>query len=144
MPVIAWMIVIYIASTDLLSAAHTSRFIGPFLRWFVPDISDATVRTVQVFVRKGGHLTEYAILAMLLCRALRAHFHRFVSIATIAFVVSAIYAAFDEFHQTFVSSRTGSPWDVVIDCTGAVIGVVIYRVAHSKMSSRKGPSGTTF
>ena len=117
------MIVIYIASTDLMSAAHTSRFIGPFLRWFMPDISDATVRTVQFFVRKAGHLTEYAILAVLLCRALQAHFHRFLSIATIALVASAIYAAFDEFHQSFVSSRTGSPWDVAIDCLGAAIGV---------------------
>ena len=130
------MVVIYIASTDLMSAAHTSRFIGPFLRWFIPDISDATIRTVQFFVRKAGHLTEYAILAVLLCRALRAHFHRFFSIATIAFVASAIYAAFDEFHQSFVSSRTGSPWDVAIDCLGAAIGLALCLLRSPKSGFR--------
>jgi hypothetical protein len=70
LPVLAWMIFIFVGSTDFLSAAHTSRFIGPFLRWFSPEISDATIGSIQLIVRKCGHLTEYAILAALLSRAL--------------------------------------------------------------------------
>src|ERR1043165_4687728 len=87
LPVLAWMIFIFVGSTDLLSAEHTSRFIGPFLRWFSPDISDATIGSIQLIVRKCGHLTEYAILAALLCRALRQ------STAWIAFLIAALYAA---------------------------------------------------
>jgi VanZ family protein len=122
LPVLAWMTFIFVGSTDLLSAEHTSRFIGPFLRWFAPDISGATVASIQLIVRKFGHLTEYAILAALLCRALRFSSQGWFG----AFGISAIYASLDEFHQSFVSSRTGTPWDVLIDCIGAIIGVVIY------------------
>jgi VanZ family protein len=128
--VLAWMIFIFVGSTDLLSAEHTSRFIGPFLRWLSPDISDAAIGSVQLFVRKCGHLTEYAILAALLCRALRP------SRPWIAFVIAALYAALDEFHQSFVTSRTGSPWDVVIDCLGALLGVLLFR-AVSRGRNRK-------
>jgi VanZ family protein len=118
LPVIAWMIFIFLGSTDLLSAEHTSRFIGPFLRWFAPDISDATIGSVQLFVRKCGHLTEYAILAALLYRALRR--------PAPAGLIAASYAALDEFHQSFVSSRTASGWDIVIDCLGAAAGLGLY------------------
>src|SRR5688500_10779108 len=71
LPVLLWMVFIFIGSTDLMSAEHTSRFIGPFLRWFAPDITDATIASIQLVVRKSAHLTEYAILAALLYRALR-------------------------------------------------------------------------
>jgi VanZ family protein len=131
LPVIAWMIFIFIGSTDLLSADHTSRFIGPFLRWFAPDIADATIASVQLFVRKCGHLTEYAILAALLWRALRAHHERVLGLA---FLIAALYAGLDEFHQSFVVSRTGSPWDVAIDCIGAFVGVAICRFFHNRKS----------
>jgi VanZ family protein len=126
LPVVAWMIFIFVGSTDLLSAEHTSRFIGPFLRWFAPDISEATVGSVQLVVRKCAHLTEYAILAALLCRALRQSHLRVERIFVVSFFVAAVYAALDEFHQSFVASRTGSPMDVLIDCAGALVGLATY------------------
>jgi VanZ family protein len=120
LPVLAWMIFIFVGSTDLLSAAHTSRFIGPFFRWFSPDMSDATISSIQLVVRKCGHLAEYAILAVLLCRAWRR------SAPWSAFVIATLYATLDEFHQSFVTARTGSPWDVVIDCLGAALGLLLF------------------
>ena len=128
------MIFIFIGSTDLLSAEHTSRYIGPFLRWFAPNISDATIASVQMVVRKCAHLGEYAILAALLYRALRQYRARMFAIA---FIIAALYAALDEFHQSFVATRTASPWDVLIDCVGAVIGLTIYQLAQSKIANRK-------
>jgi VanZ family protein len=139
-PVVAWMIFIFIGSTDLLSAEHTSRFIGPFLRWFAPDISDATIASVQLVVRKIGHLTEYAILAVLLCRALRHGPLRADRIFVVSFLIAAVYAALDEFHQSFVASRTGSPWDVAIDWVGAFAGLDLFRLFRdrkSKIENRK-------
>jgi VanZ family protein len=126
LPVLAWMIFIFIGSTDLLSAEHTSRFIGPFLRWFSPDISDATIASVQLVVRKFGHLTEYAVLAALLYRAFSRSRLRADRIFIISFLIAAAYAALDEFHQSFVPSRTGSPTDVLVDCAGALVGLVTY------------------
>ena len=126
LPVLLWMIFIFIGSTDLMSAEHTSRFIGPFLRWFAPDITEATIASVQLVVRKCAHLTEYAILAVLLYRAFRQSTARLWRAAAFAFLVAAVSASLDEFHQAFVASRTGSPWDVMIDCIGALIGLAIY------------------
>jgi VanZ family protein len=129
LPVILWMIFIFIGSTDLMSAEHTSRFIGPFLRWFAPDITEATIASVQLVVRKCAHLTEYAILAALFYRAFRLHREHVLGAA---FIFAGLYAALDEFHQSFVASRTGTPYDIMIDCAGAIIGLAIYRLINRK------------
>jgi VanZ family protein len=123
LPVLVWMFFIFVASTDWMSAERTSGFIGLFLRWFAPDIADATVASVQFVVRKCAHFTAYAVLSALLLRALRQHL---LAARTVAFGFAALYAVLDEFHQSFVPSRTGSPWDVLIDITGAILGLVIY------------------
>lgn len=138
LPVLLWMVFIFIGSIDLMSAEQTSRFIGPFLRWLAPDVSDATVASVQLVVRKCAHLAEYAILAALLYRALRQNIARLWRAASLAFVLAAIYAALDEFHQSFVASRTGSPWDVLLDCIGAVIGLAACQ-AFIRRTNRKSP-----
>ena len=124
------MLLIFIASTDLMSAQHTSRFIGPFLRWLIPDISLEGITAVQFAVRKAAHVTEYGILAFLLARAL----HRGTGAfgwrkGGIALAIAAGYAALDEYHQSFVASRTGSPRDVLIDASGAALGILVYRWA---------------
>jgi VanZ family protein len=127
MPVIAWMLVIFAGSSDVLSAEHTSRFLVPFLRWLDPTISVQAIVAIHFALRKTGHLTEYAILALLLWRALRRGFGA-VSKATVAIAVVLITASFavsDEFHQSFVPSRTASAHDVMIDCIGALVAVLL-------------------
>ncbi len=127
--VIAWMCLIFAGSTDLLSAAHTSRFIVPFLLWLDPHISFKTIMLVQLIVRKCGHLTEYAILASLLWRVLRHHWllvrRNFWRPAIVALITAMIFAATDEFHQSFFPSRTATVHDVVIDTVGAIVGLLI-------------------
>jgi VanZ family protein len=124
-PVVAWMLLIFLASGDLMSSEHTSRFIGPFLHWIDPNISEATVASIQLLVRKCAHLAGYAILAALLFRAFRKGRNLFARAAAFAFVAAALYAALDEFHQSFIPSRTGTPRDVMIDCIGAAIGLAL-------------------
>jgi len=128
MPAILWMALIFLGSTDILSAEHTSRFLVPFLRWIDPQISLAALNMIQVLIRKLGHLTEYAILAALLWPAFGRGitWHLKVSILfLVAWVACAIFAASDEFHQSFVPSRTASPSDVMIDICGALVGLAI-------------------
>ena len=128
MPAIVWMAVIFLGSTDMLSAAHTSRFLVPLLRWLDPQISLAALNAIQFGIRKLAHLTEYAILAMLLWRALRSGTGWQAKMSILVFltwIACAIFAASDEFHQSFVPSRTSSPIDVMIDVTGALIGLAI-------------------
>ena len=128
MPAIIWMALIFIGSTDVLSAEHTSRFLVPFLRWLDPQITWATLNAAETIIRKGGHVAEYAILAALLWRAVRggAVWKSKMSILfAIVWIACAIFAASDEFHQSFVPSRTSSFRDVMIDVCGALAGLTI-------------------
>ncbi len=98
-PVVAWAAVIFVLSS-------------------LPG-SSTELSTWEVVLRKLAHVTEYAILTALLCRALR----RVVP----AVVLAALYAVTDEVHQTFVDGRLGTPRDVAIDLLGVLIGVVGWR-----------------
>jgi VanZ family protein len=75
-------------------------------------------------LRKGAHMTEYAILAGLLVRATGSY--------AWAFGLAVAYAATDELHQTFVRGRHGSPIDLGIDAVGALVGLGVWRRAHAR------------
>lgn len=130
--VLLWMLVIFIGSTDVLSSQKTSRFIGPFLRWLVPEISPSAMQAVQFVVRKCGHITEYALLAVLLRKALHQSFDILppgnFRLDTAAFVIATAYAIGDELHQGLVATRYGSFIDVLIDALGATLGLVVVRM----------------
>ena len=127
-PVILWMSLIFFASTDAGSPKRTSRIIGPILRWIKPDISPETISNIQHVVRKGAHLFEYGVLASLawLARRFERKNWREWSWREFRVIVlfCAIYAATDELHQQFVSSRHASPLDVALDTTGAVAALL--------------------
>jgi len=134
-PVLAWMLLMFVGSTDILSAEHTSRFLIPFLHWLDPQISIGTIATIHVALRKFGHLSEYAILAALLWRGLRGSFNRASKtiLALGTFLLAAAFASSDEFHQSFVPSRTASVHDVMIDCIGALVAVLLCLVfSHAR------------
>ena len=138
--VAAWMGVIFFFSTDLFSGAETSRLIGPFLKWFVPEISAESIATVQLVVRKIAHLAEYAILSILSCRALAQRAApSLLPLAALgqAVLIAVAYAALDEWHQSWTDERFGSPLDVAIDSVGATVGAAFF----AWLSRRK--TGTT-
>jgi hypothetical protein len=126
-PVIVWLGIMFFGSTDMMSGEHTSRFLIPFLRWLKPDISWATILEIHLLVRKAAHVTEYAILTGLIFRALRDLVRRFWWRAALAFLPAFVFAAVDEYHQSFVPSRTSSVRDVLIDYAGAILGIFICR-----------------
>lgn len=127
----------FFASTDLMSAEHTSRFLIPFLRWLNPDISPSALAQAHFFLRKAAHVTEYAILAGLLFRALRGFIAGFWWRAAAALIPALLFAASDEFHQSHIASRTASFGDVLLDWSGALLGVVICGVLHRALTSRQ-------
>ena len=128
---------IFVGSTDLMSSEHTSRFLVPFLRWLMPHISDPRLLTIQLFVRKCAHVGEYAILAVLFFRALCQTKMSSFGAAGLAFALGAIYAMLDEFHQSFIFSRSASPYDVVIDLVGTATGLLIYRFLIRQISPNR-------
>ncbi|HET7511182.1 MAG TPA: VanZ family protein [Chthoniobacterales bacterium] len=135
-PVILWVAIMLVSSTQLMSAEQTSRFLTPFLRWLKPDMSWNTIAHIHLLVRKAAHLIEYAILAGLVFRALRGVAGGFWRRAAMAFVPALIFAAADEYHQSFVPSRTSSARDVFIDCAGALFGILICRAVHLALTWR--------
>ena len=129
LPVLVWMGVIFSASSDRMSFQHSSRIIGPFLHWLFPHLSDEAVHAVVIFVRKCAHLTEYAVLALLLWRALRRPAEPVPapwqwSKAGLVLALVALYAASDEIHQAFVPSREACVRDVLLDTTGAALALL--------------------
>lgn len=125
-----WAALIFAGSGNLLSEGRTSRLIGPVLRWFKPDLSEAAVRQLQGIIRKGGHVTEYAVLALLCLRAVTRNSClvppvRSWATAGSVLAICALYALSDEIHQSFVPSRHGSAIDVLIDILGAGSGLVL-------------------
>jgi VanZ family protein len=74
--------------------------------------------TWDLVLRKLAHVSEYALLGLLLARATRR--------PVVAVALAAGYAVTDEIHQTFVRGRHGAPLDVAIDTTGALVGVLLW------------------
>jgi VanZ family protein len=126
LPSIVWAGVISWASTDTFSASHTSLFILPLLHWLFPHASAETLDRLHFFIRKAAHFAEYFVFSLFLFRALRGE-HRGWQLrwAIAALAIAAGYSALDEFHQSFVPSRTASPWDSLIDTSGAAAAQVV-------------------
>lgn len=130
LPVLVWLVLIFGASGDKASFQHSSRIIAPLMHWLFPHISDQGAFYFVLAFRKCAHLTEYAILALLVWSARRKPVWndtrpwRWSEAAEgLWFVV--LYAATDEFHQTFVPSREGCLRDVLIDSCGAIAGLLL-------------------
>jgi len=126
LPAVAWAALIFLASTDTLSANHTSRIIFPLLHFLFPHTSLENIKRMHFFIRKSGHVSEYFVFSYFLMRGVRGKdrgWHLRWAIWAIA--IAAGYSALDEFHQSFVPTRTASPWDSLIDTTSAVAAQVI-------------------
>lgn len=120
LPAILWAGVISGLSTDTFSEQHTSVIVVPVLHWLLPHANAATIEALHGLIRKSAHFTEYFIFSILLAGALRGPEHGWKwRWAVWALVIAAGYAALDEFHQSFVPSRTASPWDALLDTAGA-------------------------
>ena len=123
---------ILLASSDALSAANS----GPWLQTLVTTILGHALpphqfNLLHFVLRKASHLTEYAILGALLFRALRADGQGWnVRWSAAAVAIAAAVASVDEWHQTFVPSRTGAFSDVILDTFGAALAQILIRVAQ--------------
>ncbi len=121
-PVALGISVIVIESTGSLGADHTT---GP-LRWLFQAIfgpvANARWETIHHLIRKSGHFIGYGLLGLAWLRAWWMSLPRsqFLQDTALAFVGTALTASADEFHQGLLPNRTGSPWDVALDCGGVL------------------------
>ena len=129
-PLILWAAFIFVASTRLMSASNTTTILRPVMLWLFPNISEATLNLIHFMIRKAGHFSEYAIFALLAARAFRTSSRELLRKrwfwASLSLVV--IYALGDEFHQSFVPSRTASIYDSMIDTFGGLTALALLTI----------------
>lgn len=120
-PVAVGIAIVFMESTPYFGSDRTSH---P-LRWLVQlvfgPLSDTTWDFLHHLMRKSGHFLGYGLLGLAWLRAWRMTLPgaRFLSQAGLALLGTALVAGWDEWHQSFLPNRTGSPWDVLLDCCGA-------------------------
>ena len=128
-PLVLWVLFISFASTSEFSAGNTSAILRPLLLWIFPNLSESRLAAVHFLSRKAGHFTEYAVLAFLTRRAFITSSHAFLRRYwfQLGLLLVVIYGLLDEFHQSFVPSRTASVYDSVIDIAGGLTVLLIFR-----------------
>jgi VanZ family protein len=139
LPPLIWMAVIFSASADSKSEEHSSRYFEPLLRWLFPRMSPEHIGLIHYDFRKFCHLAEYAVLALLLWRAIRQADGKKQDLpaaprrstggwrwaeAGLALSIVFLYGASDELHQVFIPNRTAQISDVLIDTGGGAAGLL--------------------
>jgi len=119
-----------VVELTFMTILSKARFWTPPILWMLVIFSFSSipqVATTQIYwqdfaLKKTAHMIEYAVLAVLLFRALRSEKIGVKKSALIAFLFSAFYGMTDEFHQGFTPGREPHIRDVVFDTIGAGIG----------------------
>ena len=106
---VIWAAVILSASNDSFSSTESARILARIL-------GDPVPYALNVIIRKLGHVIAYGILGALAWRADRR--------MKVAFAIGLLIAALDEGKQAMTMTRTGTPWDVMLDLFGAWLGVL--------------------
>jgi VanZ family protein len=124
-PVAAWLLVISALSSGWFSGVQTGYFLIPVIRWLFPSATWADLLAAHRLVRKLAHFAEFLVLGVLLYRALDGAGGFRPRIALQALALAALCAVADELHQWFVTGRTASAWDSLIDTSGAAAGLAL-------------------
>lgn len=121
--IIAIIIFIFSASPADDSNRQSGLIVNA-IAFLFPNLKDT--HFLVTIVRKGAHFTEYALLGFFTARAFKLS----KKSPLFSIIACAVYAATDEFHQSFVSGRSAEPKDVFLDTLGASFGVGIYLLFH--------------
>ncbi|MFB3916679.1 MAG: VanZ family protein [Terriglobales bacterium] len=147
-PVVLWTGLIALESTDTLSSAHTGKFLYSIAATLFGHVDPHLLELINAVLRKVGHFIGYAVLSLLFLRALHLSFsfgetsiRALRRWALIAITLTVAVAALDEFHQSFLPSRTGVVRDVVLDMFGALCMqatvLLILRLRRSRAPQHK-------
>ena len=140
-PVFLWAAVIFVFSTDIFSSANTAGAFEPILQQLFPQLPVDYIERLHSVFRKLGHFTEYFVLGGLLWRAL--HYHDAAATRShrlaLSIAITVIYAISDEWHQSFVPSRTASIIDVLIDTLGGICGIWAFKLRSRTRNASPSP-----
>jgi VanZ family protein len=141
-PALVWAVLICIESTDSFSSEHTGALLYRLIAHFYPNVNFHDVLVLNFVLRKTGHVCGYGILSLLLLRGWRATLDPARAwlgrVTLLSWLGTMFVAAMDEWHQSYIPSRTGTVRDVMLD---SVAGLVFLSIAYLWLR-RSGPSGT--
>ena len=124
LPVVAWAATILLLGSNGFSSSRT----GEELSQFLPFLSSGQLDTLNWVIRKCAHFTEYGLLGWVTYRATTEGKSGWNGrAAVVAVLFAAGIASLDEWHQSFVASRTSSPLDALLDTAGAIVGQTGWR-----------------
>jgi VanZ family protein len=127
-PAIVWIGLIAFESTDFFSSEHTGSMLYTILTRLFGHIDFYKFLVFHHYLRKTGHVVGYGMLSLLLLRGWRATLGRVHTLllrtALLSWLGTAFVAAMDEWHQSYIPSRTGSIWDVALDTVAGVAFLV--------------------
>lgn len=122
------VLMIGIESTMTMSADNTSRWLLPIWVQLFGPITPEHWATVHHYIRKTGHFTGYGLVSLCFFHGWRRTLHLtsdciralWLRSTVLALGCTFLIASVDEYHQSFLPSRTGRPQDVALDTSGAI------------------------
>jgi VanZ family protein len=127
LPPILLMAFIFPLGNRGLGSSRLLEIFAVVFRWVVPRASSETIGLFYILLRKTSHFVCYGLLAVLLCRAFRRGRRPLWSkpAALWAAAGAVLYSFLDEFLQSYVPNRTGSPYDWIIDTSGILTALAL-------------------
>jgi len=130
-PAVVWIGLIAFESTDFFSSEHTGSLLYALLTRLFGQINVYDFLIFHHYLRKTGHVVGYGMLSLLLLRGWRATFSQAQALlwrtSLLSWLGTAFVAAMDEWHQSYIPSRTGTVRDVALD---SVAGLGFLLVAY--------------
>ncbi|MFC7062964.1 VanZ family protein [Halobacillus seohaensis] len=140
LPAFAWMGIIFYSSSTPYEEQNVQPLLGkwldlswlsPYLDWvsFTYNQSPVSIAThgveglIEFFLRKGAHVGVFLVLTLLFYGALYYTLNKTNRALWLAWVLTVIYAIFDELHQGITPNRTPYAGDVILDAVGGLLGV---------------------
>jgi VanZ family protein len=125
LPAVVWTALVLWFSSGDFREENTGSLLRPLLAWLLPWLTLKQIGAIHGLIRRTAHVTEYAILALLLFRSLvRGTRLGAQGSAWLALAISVIAAIVDESHRATLPDRTGSVRDVLLDSFGAAAALV--------------------
>lgn len=147
MVLMIWMTVIFLFSAqtgnDSSEVSHSAAY--QIVKWqdqlFQQDKTEKELvrqaEALQLVVRKGAHMSEYALLAILLVLHLDCYHFNKKQVLLSSWILTTCYAVSDEFHQLFVPGRAGRFTDVCIDSAGGLLGIAWIALLWKRLCVRR-------
>jgi VanZ family protein len=141
LPLLLWMAFIFPVWNRALGSNTIYTTFASVFRWLLPHVSRQALDVCYIIFRKFLHVVEYGFLAFLFYRAFRAGHEPFWSkrVGLEAAAAAVAYGLLDEYLQSFVPNRFGSPYDWVIDTLGILTAIALIAYAGRRRLGQLGP-----